>query len=110
MTVLRGFLIVILSGSAGGAIGALVGYILARVMPGYYRGVFGNAGNAPWFNPVEVAVGLGITQGMICGVVVGCVVVLAVAWYESRKRVDDVTLPSRPLAEPSQGIKQRPGR
>jgi hypothetical protein len=53
--------------------------------PGYYRTVF-RYGDSPDFNAVEVGVGLGLTQGLMAGVAVGCVVVLAVAWHGSRRR------------------------
>jgi hypothetical protein len=92
MTVVRGFLIVILSGLAFGAAGAGIGYGLALAAPGYYRGVF-NSGREPWFDPAAVGLGLGLTQGAICGVIVGCVIVLAVAWYNARRGPRAIELP-----------------
>jgi hypothetical protein len=85
MAVLKGFLIILLSGIAFALGGALIGYSLGVAMPGYYRAVF-NSGREPWFDPVTVGLGLGLTQGLVCGVVIGAVVVLAVAWYNSRRR------------------------
>jgi len=85
MTVLRGFLIVILSGVAFGLGGGLIGFSLGRWMPGYYRAVF-PGGREPWFDPVAVGLGQGLTQGLACGIAVGAVIVLAVAWYNSRRR------------------------
>ena len=95
MTVIKGFFIVLLSTFLFGFGGALIGYTLGVVAPGYYRGVF-PSGREPWFDPVAVGFGLGLTQGLICGVVVGAVVVLAVAWYNSRRRGLEVEFrPSR---------------
>ena len=91
MTVAKGFLIIILSGLGFALGGGLIGYTLAVFLPSYYRGVF-SSGRESWFDPMEVGVGLGTTQGLICGLVVGAVVVLAVAWYNSRRGFPDVRL------------------
>src|SRR5205823_2802471 len=118
MTVARGFLIIILSGLGFALGGGLLGYTLAATAPGYYRGVF-SSGHEPSFDPVAVGVGLGISQGLICGLVVGAVVVLAVAWYNSRRSASDVDFPPHhlqhgpgPVERPSgeQGITGRPRR
>jgi hypothetical protein len=61
------------------------------ILPGYYRVVF-SSGREPWFDPVGVGVGLGLSQGLICGLILGVVVVLAVAWYNSRRNFLDVRL------------------
>jgi hypothetical protein len=94
MTAVKGFLVIILSGIAFALGGGGIGYALAVLTPGYYRGVF-STGREPWFDPVEVGLGLGITQGLISGLIMGAVVVLAVAWYASRRSAADVSLPSR---------------
>ena len=85
MTIFKGFLIVILSGIAFALGGALIGYSLGVAMPGYYRAVF-SSDRELWFDPATVGFGMGLTQGLICGVVIGSVVVLAVAWHNSRCR------------------------
>ena len=66
-----------------GLLGVAIGMFLGVVAPGYYRSVFAN-GTDPSFNPLAVGAGLGLTQGLIAGVVIGCVITLAVAWYQSR--------------------------
>jgi len=78
MSVASGFRIVITSGIGFGAGGMLIGYILGRAAPSYYRAVFG-ARNDPGFDPVQVGIGLGLTQGSVCGILVGAAVVLASA-------------------------------
>jgi hypothetical protein len=107
MTVTKGFLIIILSGFAFAFGGGLIGYFLAVLLPGYYRGVF-SSGREPGFDPVGVGIGLGLSQGLICGLILGAVVVLAVAWYNSRRNFLDVRLNpdksrelQRPLADPT---------
>jgi hypothetical protein len=64
-------------------IGASFGYALGAFAPGYYRSVF-RAGREPDFDPVDVGVGLGVTQGMTWGVVVGLAVVALLCWRERR--------------------------
>jgi hypothetical protein len=86
MTVLRGFGIVGASAMLCALVGLGIGYGLAVAIPSYYRGVFRD-GNSPNFDPVQVGMGLGLSQGVIAGLVVGCVVVLAVAWYNSRRQI-----------------------
>jgi hypothetical protein len=80
----RAFVTIITSAAVFGAAGCLVGYLLGRFVPGYHRAVFRN-GSAPAFDPVAVGVGLGLTQGLTAGLFVGAAVVLAVAWYRSRR-------------------------
>jgi hypothetical protein len=88
MSILRAYLIVFLSGIAGACFGGMVGYVMAVVLPGYYRGVF-RAGGEVWFDPVQVGLGLGVTQGLLIGLALGAVVVLAVAWYRaSASKID----------------------
>ncbi len=83
MTVLRGFLITITSCLGFSGLGALAGYVLAVMAPDYYRTVFDVPPNAV-FNPVQVGLGLGLTQGATAGLLVGVVIVITVAWYDSR--------------------------
>ena len=91
MTVAKEFVIIILSGIAFGVAGGLIGYTMGVIAPGYYRGVF-ISGREPWFDPIVVGFGLGVSQGLICGVIVGSVVILAVAWYNSRRKMSDAEL------------------
>lgn len=91
MTVAKAFLIIILSALIFALAGGLIGYTLAVALPSYYRTVF-RSGNEPWFDPKEVGIGVGVTEGGVCGLGVGAVVVLAVAWYNSRRGPSDVRL------------------
>ena len=63
-----------------GAVGGLIGWLLSLLTPGYYRAAYDADKSDIW----QIGVGLGLTQGFIAGIVVGCVVVLASAWYRSR--------------------------
>ena len=84
MTVTRGFAIIIASAFGFAIAGGLIGSTLAQVMPDYYRATF--AAREPGFDPVQVGVGLGMTQGLIAGLCVGSVVVLSVALSGLRRR------------------------
>ncbi len=103
MTVVKGFRIIILSGFAFALGGGLIGYALAVILPGYYRGAFRN-GREPWFDPVAVGIGLGLAQGLICGLALGAVVVLVVAWYNSRRNFLDVRLTPENRRELQRGL------
>ncbi len=81
LTILRAFSIVIASATGFGAAGMGIGYGLGvprgRAIP---RGVLATTATTPGFlTRVQVGVGLGFSQGVICGVLVGMVVILAVA-------------------------------
>ena len=84
MTIRKGFTVIILSGLAFGAAGTAIGWSLGQFAPAFYRGVF-PSGDQPWFDPVQVGFGVGLTQGLLVGLAVGGVVVLASAWVESRR-------------------------
>jgi hypothetical protein len=63
----------------GSAIGATIGV----VAPEYYRSVF-RGGHLPEFNPLQVGIGLGATQGVVSGVVISIVVLALLAWRDIR--------------------------
>jgi hypothetical protein len=84
VTVVKGFAIILLSMLAFAVGGGLIGYGLGAFAPDYYHSTFGH-GPQVQLNPVALGLGLGVTQGLICGLVAGSVVVLAVAWANSRQ-------------------------
>jgi hypothetical protein len=65
------------------AIGALIGFLLGKAAPGYYRSVFGG-GSDPLFDPVAVGLGQGLTQGLVLGAGVGLILVLSNWWKEAK--------------------------
>lgn len=78
MSIAKGFVVVLISGACFSAAGGLLGLVLGAGAPDYYRGVF-ERGDSPGFRPVQVGLGLGITQGLACGLLIGSAIVLAAA-------------------------------
>ena len=61
----------------------MIGAVLGTTAPGYYRSVFRN-GDSPDFNPIQVGIGLGATQGIASGVVLSIVVFAFIVWRDLR--------------------------
>ena len=83
MTARKAIGIVLLCGVAFAFIGGLIGAALATTAPGYYRSLFHN-GCSPGFNPFQVGIGLGVTQGLALGVVIALGGLAFLAWRELR--------------------------
>lgn len=83
MTVRKALAIVIVGVIVFAVIGGLTGAVIGNVSPGYYRAVF-RQGRHPDFNPLEVGIGLGVTQGMGAGLAISLAVVALLAWKEHR--------------------------
>jgi len=90
MTVVRGFMITIASGLAFGLFGGIAGYLLGSIAPDYYRTVFRIPPQA-LIDPAQAGLGLGVTQGLGVGLMVGLVIVVSVAWYNSRMATSQPT-------------------
>jgi hypothetical protein len=65
-----------------GAVGTSIGFGLGKFSPGYYRAVCRN-GYEAGFDPVSVGVGLGLTQGITGGIIVGLATVALLCWRET---------------------------
>lgn len=83
MTVARGFVITIISGVVFGCLGGGAGWLLGSFAPDYYRLVFRIPPEVR-IDPAQAGLGLGVTQGVGTGLLIGLVIVVAVAWYNSR--------------------------
>lgn len=59
-------LTMLFGGIAFAGVGGLFGAALGTFVPGYYRTVFA-AGSLPNFNPIQLGIGLGVTQGFAMG-------------------------------------------
>ncbi len=83
MTVVRGFVITLSSAVAFAAAGGLAGFLLGRFAPDYYRAMFRMPPDLP-LDLAKLGLGLGATQGFALGLLTGLVIVVSVAWYQSR--------------------------
>ena len=66
-----------------GVAGTGIGVFLGKVAPGFFRQMLPLRDPAS-FNPQEVGIGLGLTNGLGWGLVVGVLLVAIIAWKESR--------------------------
>lgn len=66
-----------------GAAGMALGVFLGKVAPGFFRQMLPLRDPAS-FNPVELGIGLGLTNGLGWGLVVGVLLVTIIAWKETR--------------------------
>ncbi len=80
MSILRALSTIVGCIIAGGCLGGGIGLTLGLLAPSYYRMV-SRSGASPTFSAHEFGLGLGLTQGMASGAVIGVVVVLAVTVY-----------------------------
>ena len=77
-------LAVVATFGAGFAVaGALIGYGLGACFPDYYRVVCHGEGQ-PGFDAVDVGIGLGCSEGLMIGAVVGTFVAVVLAWRRTR--------------------------
>lgn len=79
----QGIILTTLTALGFGVGGAVLGAALGAGAPGYYRFVFDVRPDEE-FNPVQVGLGLGATQGMGAGLLVGVLLVWAFVWREAR--------------------------
>lgn len=83
MTTTRAFAIVAASSLLCSIIGGVMGTQLGRLAPGYYRALF-EAGRRADFDPVQVGLGLGVTQGLVAGAMIGLGVAAILTWHSTR--------------------------
>lgn len=81
MSIIRAYAIILGGGLAGGLVGWLIGYWLGSGIPEFLRGLF-PWGDKPWFDPLQVGIGLGIFVGILTGLFVGAVVCVVSTWVE----------------------------
>jgi len=69
---------VLISALAGGLAGLLIGLILAMAVPNFYRSPL-NGGNAHT-DPISMGIGLGFSEGMALGFLLGVLIVCVQAF------------------------------
>ncbi len=80
---LRGFLTVAASAFFFGLFGGIAGLLIGMFLPDFFLSIFRSV-DFDRIEPWKMGMGLGVTQGLVAGAVVGCVVLLSTAWYKSR--------------------------
>ncbi len=85
MTIKRAFLLLMAVTGSFAILGTLIGWLIGRYNPTYYRTVF-RGGREPSFDPVEMGIGLGLSQGVVGGVVIALVLIGILVWRETRLR------------------------
>jgi hypothetical protein len=83
MTAIKALKIVLLWGITFALIGGVIGATLGTFAPEYYRSVF-HAGRSRDFHPLQVGIGMGVTQGLAIGVALALGVLALLVWRESR--------------------------
>ena len=83
MTAKSALMTVLVASITFACIGAVIGATIGTVAPDYYRSVFRH-GDFPNFNPREVGIGLGATQGVASGVAISLAVLALLAWRDIR--------------------------
>ncbi len=66
-----------------GISGTFIGAFLGRVAPSFFRQLLPLRDPAN-FNPVELGIGLGLTNGLGWGLAIGILIVAIIAWKETR--------------------------
>ena len=92
---------VLLWGVIFACVGSAIGAAIGTVAPGYYQSIFRN-GHSPEFNPLQVGIGLGATQGVASGVAISIVVLALLAWRDIRSAGPDTD-----IDEPIKNLRSR---
>lgn len=90
MTARKAFAIVVFWSLVGGLLGGTMGAMLGWFAPDYYRAVLRNSVDGQ-LNPVQVGIGLGVTQGLAVGLGVALSGLAFVTWREQRSICDNAT-------------------
>jgi hypothetical protein len=91
-------------------LGAGTGYALGTVAPGYYRSVF-EGGQDPNFDPVDVGIGLGSSQGLLGGAVIGVLLASVLLLRDRRAPGASAAVePARPVEHRSPDPIESPDR
>ena len=84
MTLKRAIAVVFGFTAFGAGAGLAAGYFLATAFPGYYGTLFARPDGSE-VDTVSIGVGLGLTQGMSFGAVIGVATVFVLCWFNLRK-------------------------
>ena len=83
MNVLKALATVVGTAVGFGVCGIGIGAFLGRITPSFFRQMLPLRDPAS-FNPVELGIGLGLTNGLGWGLAIGVLLVAILAWRETR--------------------------
>lgn len=83
MTTKNALITVLAWGVIFACVGSAMGAMIGAVAPEYYRSVF-RVGHSTEFNPLQVGIGLGATQGVSSGIAIAIIVLALLAWRDVR--------------------------
>jgi hypothetical protein len=83
MNIMKALATVVGTALGFGAAGTGIGVFLGKVAPGFFRQMLPLRDPAN-FNPRELGIGLGLTNGLGWGLVVGVLLVAIISWKETR--------------------------
>ena len=104
MTTKSALTTVLLWGVVFACVGSAMGAMIGAGAPEYYRSVF-RGGHSSDFNPLQVGIGLGATQGIAAGLAIAIIVLALLAWRDigsARPAIDRDT--PRGLRSPSWSV------
>jgi hypothetical protein len=84
MNALKALATVVATAVIFGLAGTGVGVFLGKAAPSFYRQTV-VIRDPESFDPVELGIGLGLTNGLIWGLVIGTLIVAVLAWKETRR-------------------------
>jgi hypothetical protein len=83
MNVLKALATVVATAVVFGMAGTGIGMFLGKMAPSFLRHAVGSSAEEG-LDPMELGIGLGLTNGLTWGLVVGILAVAILAWRESR--------------------------
>jgi hypothetical protein len=82
---LRAFRMVAAFGLVFAAAGLGIGYCVGTIYPSYYQRAFNADQRHSDFSPIDVGIGLGCSEGLMVGLILGAAVVVIRAWLQTRR-------------------------
>jgi hypothetical protein len=84
-SIVRAFALIAVFGLVFGLGGLGVGYCMGTIHPNYYERTFNASQKRRDFNPVDVGMGLGCSEGLMVGFPLGAMAAVMNAWFGSRR-------------------------
>ena len=83
MSIRKAFLLLVSTTLFFTILGGVVGLILGKYLPNYYKYIFRD-GDDTEFDPLAVGVGQGLTQGITAGAIIAVILLVVMVWHDVR--------------------------